>query len=516
MKKLNYLIFALIFMIGMSFEVKAAAADDIACITSAGKQQCVLSENLVVTEQLVVQGDVELDLNGYTISVDSNIANVIGSGVIGVLRDAKLTIDDSSQGKTGKITSGTKAYAGVAVTIQGESNTGRDATLIVNGGTIEGNYYGITGNGNRHGTNITINGGTIRGLAEGDNTGIYHPQEGTLVINGGTITGATGIEMRAGTLIVNDGTITGNGELLVAPNGNGSTTIGAGIAVAQHTTLKDINVQIKGGTISGVSAVYESNPQNNANAAEQVSISITDGTFNATGDNVVYSQDLENFVVRGTFNKEVDEAYLSNVAKVEQSGGNYVIAPDNYNAVTSENENVNVEIDTTYESTAYTSPVEMYDVDLSWDDLHWVFVYEGDITNPTNNVWLSKEAYDALNASMSNLSENEVNGAILNDIDNLAAPDLNIDVINHSVFAVNIAGSVEQKTNANYTSSAGLQIALEVPENITYATTANISALATNANANLLVKPTAARFVNDAGVSVNVSGEVKLTFTKAS
>ena len=65
-KKLNYLILALIFMVGMTFEVKALEADA-ACITASGKQQCKLTEDLVVSQKLLVQGDIELDLNGYTI-----------------------------------------------------------------------------------------------------------------------------------------------------------------------------------------------------------------------------------------------------------------------------------------------------------------------------------------------------------------------------------------------------------------------------------------------------------------
>ena len=515
MKKLNYLLLALILMFSISNEVKALTGVD--CITASGKQTCTLDSDLEVSEKIVVQGEIELDLNGHTIRPDNNLS--VAGGLVIVSRNAKLTIKDTSLAKTGKITSGDtgNVYAAVQLTWTNEGANGKVATLVVDGGTLEGYYYAVVGNGNRHNTSVTINGGSLIGL---NGSGIYHPQEGSLVINGGTITGTTGIEIRSGSLTVNGGTITGTATpVSVTPNGNGTTTDGAGIAIAQHTTLKDINVNIKGGTINGYSAVYESNPQHNNNVTDQVSVSITNGTFNATngGTVAVYSEDLEDFIVSGTFNIEIDEDYVSNMAKMEIVNGNYVYAPDNYSAVNNETDDTtNVDINTTYESAPYTAPVEMYDINLSWDDLHWVFVYEGEASNPSRYVWLSKEAYETLYASMPTLSTNEINGEILNDMDNLDDPDLNIAVENRSVFAINVVGSVETKNNVdNYTNPAGLKIALETTEPMTYANSASISALSTNTNANLLVKPTAVRFVNNDGVSTNVTGEVKLTFTKS-
>lgn len=511
MKKLNYLLVALILMFSISNEVKALT--DAECISASGKHQCTLSSDLVLSDKLVVQGEIELDLNGYTISPSSNLP--IKGGLIVVSRDAKLTIKDTSAAGTGKITTGNndQVYAAVQLTWKDEGNTGKVATLVVNGGTLEGYYYGVVGNGNRHNTSITINGGTLTGL---NGSGIYHPQEGTLVVNDGTITGTTGIEMRSGSLTVNGGTIRGTATpTTVTPNGNGTTTDGAGIAIAQHTTLKDISVQVKGGTVEGYSALYESNPQNNANVANQVNIAITGGTFNAINEGTVavYSEDVEDFIVSGTFNTAINEDYVSDIANMEVVNGNYVFAPDNYSAVNNEtSQTTTTDIDTTYESASYTAPVEMYDIDLSWDDLHWVFVYQGEASNPTNYVWLTKEAYDALYASSSALSSNEINGEILG-MSNLPTPELTISVENHSVFAVDVAGTVNNKNVANYTNPAGLKMALKT-NTPSYDTTANIPALTTNASADLLVKPTAVRFVNNAGVSTNVTGEVTLTFTK--
>ncbi len=514
MRKLNYLVLALILMVGMTVEVKASDADA-ACITALGKQQCVLSEDLVVSEKLLVQGEIELDLNGHTIRPTDTASDT--TGLVMVLRDAKLTIKDSVGG--GKIAAGENFWAAVQLTMFGETATGREATLVVESGTLEGYNAAVTGNGNRHDTNITINGGTLI-ATKSTGVGIYQPQKGVLVINGGTITGSTGIEIRSGSLTVNGGTITGNGELLVTPNGNGTTTQGVGIAIAQHTTKKDISVQIKGGEINGKVALYESNPQNNADVKEQVNVSITGGEFNAIneGNEAVHSEDLENFIVKGTFNKEIDSSYVSNIAEIKESNGVYTIEPDYYEGINDnvvEKPTVDVGINTKYESTVYTAPIETYDVDLSWDDLHWVFVYEGTAANPTKQVWLSIDAYETFRANNSTLSSNEVNGKILSQVNNLAAPDLNIAITNHSVFAVNVVGTVEAQNDViNYTNSAGLKIALD-EVNPTYNATVNVNGLATNANANLLVRPTATRFVNDNGVSTTVAGEVNISFTKA-
>ena len=92
-------------------------------------------------------------------------------------------------------------------------------------------------------------------------------------IRGAEITGETGMEIRAGSLTMSAGSITGNGTPTeVLPNGNGSTTSGAGLAIAQHTTKLPISVRITGGTISGYTALYESTPEKDANASVNLSL----------------------------------------------------------------------------------------------------------------------------------------------------------------------------------------------------------------------------------------------------
>ncbi len=234
----------------------ATLAAALAAATSG--QTVTLLSNVETTAQLEVDKEMTLDLNGKTIQYTGT--STLASGVIMVLRGANLTITDS--GSNGSILGGEKAYAAVALTKNGETSTA-DAQLTVNGGTLRGHYYAIVGNGNRQGTVITVNGGTLVGV---EGSAIYHPQAGTLTITGGSLRGAdTGVELRSGTLNISGGTFTATAaEYSCSPNGNGSTTTGAALAIAQHTTNQAITANITGGIFEGTKKLSISNPQNNA------------------------------------------------------------------------------------------------------------------------------------------------------------------------------------------------------------------------------------------------------------
>ena len=273
------------------------------CLSALEANVCQLGSDIVVANNLTVPAgaDTTLDLHGHNITVGT-FTGAVNRGIITVENGGALKVisqNDSGEAVDGKITTeGSDVYAAIRMTTNSpEPDATKTAKLTVEDGvTLEGHYYAIVGNGSRHNTEITVNGGTIKGLNtdEDSNLGIFHPQDGKLTVNGGTIIGETGIEMRAGELIVNGGTIKGTGTpTSVNPNGSGSTTEGAGIAIAQHTTLKDIKVTINDGAVEGFSAVYESNPQGNANVEEQVSIAINGGDFKAVngGTLAVYSAD---------------------------------------------------------------------------------------------------------------------------------------------------------------------------------------------------------------------------------
>lgn len=224
-----------------------------------------LINSITLGDGVEVDKTVTLDLNGHTITNASS--GFTKDYLIAVKYGGQLTVTDTSEGKNGAITTWTEAvYCGIKMTVKGDTYTDANyAELTVTEGTIQGYYYGISGNGKRSHTRITINGGTVHGYYSNDSTGIYQPQgDSTLTINGGTISGATGVEVRSGTLSVSGGTITGTGShYSYTPNTNGTTTLGAGIAIAQHTTKNAISVTLTGGTVTGKKAVSVVDAQNN-------------------------------------------------------------------------------------------------------------------------------------------------------------------------------------------------------------------------------------------------------------
>lgn len=205
----------------------------------------------------------------------------------------------------------------------------QNASLTINNGNIYGSYYAVVGNGSARENdtvNITVNGGLLHSNA----TAIYQPHDGTLVINGGELIGAdTAIEIRAGKLEINDGVFTAeNTTASSLPNGNGTTSTGSAIAIAQHTTKLPITVEISGGEFNGYSAIYESNPQNNEEEyIKKISIKVSGGVFNAIngGDIPVFSEDIKNFITGGTFNNAIDEEYIKEGYTAVKSGSNWVV-----------------------------------------------------------------------------------------------------------------------------------------------------------------------------------------------
>lgn len=180
-----------------------------------------------------------------------------------------LTIIDSSEGKTGRIYS--KADYAIVVFGNGTANS---ANLTLDGVTVVGSSGAVSGNASMQkntdgsvtsiygGTNITVNGATLAGTAE-NSTGIYHPQEGTLTINSGTVQGATGAEVRGGTINVNGGTVQAGTvnynetsgaltftEATVVTNtgttSSGSTSKGVGIAITPYANKEAVKVNVSG------------------------------------------------------------------------------------------------------------------------------------------------------------------------------------------------------------------------------------------------------------------------------
>jgi hypothetical protein len=287
-----------------------------ALAAAQGASHFELLKNIILTGpvNIPVGSEVILDLNGHTISPDKDCK--CPGAIINVLHGSSLTVNGEGS-IIGAVPGTTNVYAAIQVTHKDFIDDTKPAILTINGGHIIGYYYSIVGNGNpgRGNTHITINGGTLEGIVHSSSI-IYNPQENsTVVINGGTIIGAsTGVEMRSGNLIVNGGRIEALGApASVAANGSGTTASGSAIAICQHTTKNPIDVKINGGIMLGYHALYQANPQKNDEAAiEKIHMSVTNGVFVARNSNMpVYSENKTGFVKGGTFSAPLDPKYLA-------------------------------------------------------------------------------------------------------------------------------------------------------------------------------------------------------------
>ena len=279
--------------------------------------EVTLGADIYLTSPLEISGNVTLNLGDYDIKPAGGFTGdeAVKDSLIVVNRNAHLIVN-GNEGTIDASDNTVGVRAGIKMT-KNDSNAANEnmiAKLTVNGGIIKGDDYGVVGNGNRHGTVIIINGGRV----ESDSHAIYHPQDGTLTVNNGTISGEmTGIEMRSGTLNVNGGVIIGKGDpFSLVPNGNGTTTGGAAVSIAQHTTAKKINVDITGGTFTATAAdgyaIVASNPEGNINVEENVNIEINGGVFNGFVANNTDTEDLGAALV---INKGIFENGLSFVGE---------------------------------------------------------------------------------------------------------------------------------------------------------------------------------------------------------
>ena len=262
-----------------------------------GQTVKVLADTTMEKTGRVDGRSITLDLNGCTVQVDNRAFNVVNGGRL-TLDDAKgtgaLKVNKIGSTLSLGVVTGSKGSVvmkggtlevpdygiyttnddtGAYVSFQGGlikamygicaigNGTEHSAKVEVSGGEIQAEVFGFGTNGSKGwgGVDFSMTGGTIKSLAE-DAPALYLPAYySTATITGGTITGGTGIEIRAGKLTVSgDAQISGTGPLQSNPNGSGSTSSGAAIAVAQHTTKQPINVTVSGNAkLSGTVAVHE-------------------------------------------------------------------------------------------------------------------------------------------------------------------------------------------------------------------------------------------------------------------
>ena len=251
-----------------------------------------LLKDITLTDNVVVGGtygatpkvttaitnqNVTLNLNNHNITGEKTIylaggsLNITGSGVIestsedvapvGVRYVKTSTYPNLDYTSKRTLTIGNNvllrgAQYGLNIFGTNEGTTANDIEVNVNG-QVQGMLF-VLGNLKNEANNIVIN---VKGTVDASGatgsekvkTGIALGGNATVNVQyGATVKGESGIEVRAGDLNVNGGTITGTSSSYgYATNGDGMSTKGAAIAVAQHGTKLPTTVVISDGTLSG-------------------------------------------------------------------------------------------------------------------------------------------------------------------------------------------------------------------------------------------------------------------------
>ena len=260
------------------FETYAAAFEYVAA--NGGNLKLTGDSDETSFGELTFNSDATIDLNGKTIEASFVVDN-----------GAQLKIDNGTVNapmgydviyiKNGKATVGAGAVLNASdncvVFMKNTADANAELALDVYGKlyATEAGYAAIQGNGlNKVASEIYIAENAV--VSHEADLAIYHPQVGTLTIDAATITGTTGIEMRAGDLVVDGATITATGKFDATANNNGSTVLGAAIALSQHTTEKPTSVEVKAGTLAGEYAFYQTNLADGT--SESVEATIAAGT----------------------------------------------------------------------------------------------------------------------------------------------------------------------------------------------------------------------------------------------
>ena len=303
----------LLFVLGGIFApsvVSAAETDFLKCVK---QEVCVLESDVTIDEQITLENDLVLDLNGHTITSTFQEA---GKGNIGTSHT--LTIKDS-QGNGKFDASEAQGYAFYAYD---------GGTLILESGEIISKYAPFSGNNTTGDMNFIINGGTLTAL---EGAAIYMPGQGTLEINDGTLNG--GINIRMGQVTINGGTIINNNPKNIDPiedyydyPGNvffsDAIAVLGGIYTSENSEYgNSLNMTINGGTfeseIGNALTIYAL-----GKVEQDLNLTINGGTFNGKEISVAI-ETPETLELNGTESEIAEYSKVNNDVKVVITDGSY-------------------------------------------------------------------------------------------------------------------------------------------------------------------------------------------------
>lgn len=206
------------------------------------------------------------------------------------------------------------------------------ATVNVSGGELVGSGLAcIAGNGTKGqgGTTINISGGTLTANPYDDTSaacGIYHPNEGTLTITGGTInaTNGVGVLMRGGEMTMTGGEIKATGDATRTGSvGDTNQKIGVSGVIfdrdANYPAVATTSIKIDGeAKVSGAKTAVELINENNVADAKNA-FKLQGGTYSSDvtallDENSVAEKQGENYVVT-TYYAQVGETKYATLQK---------------------------------------------------------------------------------------------------------------------------------------------------------------------------------------------------------
>lgn len=339
--------------IGSETELKAA-------ISSVNDGDVIkLSTDVTISEKITISKNILLDLGTHTLTsafappaedyalvAEGNVT--IQNGSIVTTKDKARAVNNSkgnlnlenviitAKGQVGVGNSATSGNVSIknckinSETAYAVASFAKNANVVmdINKSEMSGAYGAFYHNGTASGLTLSV---TETTMSSENGDGMYLAGDAVTTLSNCTITGATGVEIRAGELTVNGGSITGTATPIdEAPNGNGSTVTGAGIAVSQHTTMLPLTVTVNGSNVKGYSAFYQvdtlADMEDNAGhkkfteeqvaaAVAKITLSVNEGVYTATGEDgqAVYSENKTGFVSGGTFSTPVREYVIADL-----------------------------------------------------------------------------------------------------------------------------------------------------------------------------------------------------------
>ena len=264
----------------------------------------VLLKDVTATGTISIKKSIILDLNGKTITgkgdvyrplkVSSNNTDITVTIKNGTIETKEITykpenaacilVYDGADVTLENVTLNSTNYgvmlAGYYGYSNGVANNNITSVIINNGTKITAGNVAIISQGSYPNTYIEINEGAE--VVSTDSVAIYHPCKGDVIVNGGSITGATGIYIKAGTLTVNGGTIAANGEKadhVFVDSGASSTGDAIVIESLDYGYYGAPTIAIKGGTITSKNA--EAVTSYNEEGYEKVTNFVQGGTFSS-------------------------------------------------------------------------------------------------------------------------------------------------------------------------------------------------------------------------------------------